>query len=233
MSAVVEGLSATAAPTGAGAANGTATFVLPRVNLLPPELAQLARLKRLQGGLAGSLLATVGVVVLLSSAASESVRTAADDLDTAVRTGSSLRAETATYAEAAAVHTRAAEAEAVLSSVMAQEVRYSELLNALGRTVPDDVWLKDVTFTQTAPADAATAAGPAPLGTVSFTGVAFSHDDVAAWLEALATQQGFTKPSLSGATTSELGERDVVTFSSTVELTDEVLSGRYTTPAGG
>lgn len=209
-----------------------APLALPRVNLLPPERAEQARVRRIQLGLGGGLLATVGVVGLLYAGASASAQEAADDLASSTQAGAALQAETTEYADVAAVHARAAQATTMLSSALGQEVRYSQLLHDLSRTVPDDVWLEDVTFTQAAPAVPAAGTGQPALGQVTFSGVAFAHDDVADWLEALAGQEGFAKPTFSGATASELGERSVVTFSSTVELTADALSGRYTAPDG-
>ena len=71
------------------------------------------------------------------------------------------------------------------------------------------------------------------VGTVTFTGVGFSHDDVAVWLESLAKQKGYTNPYFTNSTKALIGTRSTVNFSSTVTMTSAALSGRYTTPAGG
>ena len=209
-----------------------AVLVVPRVNLLPPERAEQVRVRRIQLALGGGLLATVGVVGLLYAGASATAREAADELASATQAGAELQAETTGFADVAAVHAQAAQAKTMLSGALGQEVRYSQLLHELSRSVPDDVWLEDVTFTQSAPAVPAPGPGQPALGQVTFSGVAFEHDDVADWLEALARQDGFAKPTFSGATATELGERSVVTFTSTVELTADALSGRYTAPDG-
>ena len=121
----------------------------------------------------------------------------------------------------------------MLTEAMGEEVRYSRFLSDLSLTVPENVWLKNLTFTQgEVPAAAVGSTEPA-IGTVTVTGVGFSHDDVAVWLESLAGQKGYTNPYFSSSSESLIGTRTVVDFTSTAELTSEALSGQYTKPAGG
>ena len=212
---------------------------LPRVNLLPPEIAAARRLRRIQLGLGGAVLGAVGVVALLYVAASSSVSSAQTQVDAANSRHAALQAQTAQYAEVTAVYARAAAAQAMLSQAMGEEVRYSQFLNDLSLSVPDNVWVKNVTFTQTAAATTAApgarvaALPPTGIGTVTFTGVAFKHDDVAVWLESLAGQKGYANPYFSSSTEALLGARKTVNFTSTVSLMPAAYSGRYTKPLGG
>jgi Tfp pilus assembly protein PilN len=207
---------------------------LPRVNLLPPEIAETRRFRRIQMGLGAALLGAVGLVALLYVVASNSVSSAQDDLDAANATHTSLQAETVKYRDVTAVYARAAAAQAMLTQAMGEEVRYSQFLNDLSLTVPEKVWLKNVTFAQTAVAPAASGALATPgIGTVTFSGIGFSHDDVAVWLESLATQKGYTNPYFSSSVEALIGTRKTVTFSSTATITPAAYSGRYSKPAGG
>ena len=216
---------------------GTGVPVLPRVNLLPPEIAEAARMQRITYGLGGGLLCVVGVVALLYVAASSAVSEANTEVETATAQNTALRAETAKYADVQAVYGRAAAAQTMLTTAMGEEVRYSQYLNDLSLRVPENVWVKNVTFAQVPPAAAAgaavgTAAAPG-IGTVTFTGVGFKHDDVAVWLESLAKQKGYANPYFTNSTRTLLGNRKVVNFTSTVSMTSGALSGRYTKPLGG
>ena len=66
-----------------------------------------------------------------------------------------------------------------------------------------------------------------------FEGHAYSHNDVAAWLNSLAKQKGYTQPYFSDSTVAPLGSNDhAVKFTSQVTVTDDALSGRYTEKAG-
>ena len=228
MSALTEELPL--APTG----SLVTPLLLPRVNLLPPGLAEQARFRRVQVGLGAGLLTVVGVVALLHADASAGASAAAADLQASVDAGAALQREVSGLSDVAAVHDEAARTEAVLTQAMQQEVRYSGLLHDLSRTMPADVWLESVTFAQAAPAAGTDpASASSALGTVTFAGVALDHDDVATWLEVLAEQDGFARPTFSAATTGPLGGRTAVTFSSTADLTSAALSGRYAPRAGG
>jgi Tfp pilus assembly protein PilN len=211
---------------------GTGLVALPKVNLLPPEIAEQARFRRVQLGLAGGVLAAVGVVALLYVGASSSLNEANTELTAAQATTTQLQAESAKYADVTAVYAQAAAAEAMLTQAMGEEVRYSQFLNDLSLTVPENVWVKNVAFAQAAvpPALGSTVPG---IGTVTFTGVGFKHDDVAVWLESLAKQKGYVDPYFSSSTEALVGTRKTVNFTSTVTLTPDALSKRYTAPAGG
>lgn len=211
---------------------GTGVVALPRVNLLPPEIAEVRRMRRIQVGLGGAVLGAVGIVALLYIAAASSVSSAQSDLDTANATGTQLRAETAKFSQVTAIYARAAAAQAMLTQAMGEEIRYSRFLNDLSLSVPENVWVKNLTFAQGAAPSALGSTIPG-IGTVTVTGVGFSHDDVAVWLESLATQKGYTNPYFTNSTEALLGSRKTVNFTSTASLTPAAYSGRFTKPAGG
>ncbi len=211
---------------------GTGLAVLPRVNLLPPEIEERRRFRRIQYGLGAGVLAAVGVVAMVYLAAAGSVDAANEELTAAQAENSRLQAESATYKDVTAVYAKAAAAQAMLTQALSDEVRYSRFLNDLSLTVPENVWVKNLTFAQAAVPAAVGAAQPG-VGTVTVTGVGFSHDDVAVWLESLAGQKGYANPYFSASTEALVGTKKVVNFTSTATLTSDALSGRYTTPAGG
>lgn len=212
--------------------SGTSQPILPRVNLLPPEIAEAEKLRRVKLGLGGGVLAAVGVVAVLYVGAMGGVGQANTELEAERATGTQLQAETAKYADVRAVYTRAAAAEQMLVDAMGQEVRYSSLLNDLSLSVPDKVWLENIAFTQTAVPTALGSTVPG-IGTVTFTGVGFKHDDVATWLESLATQKGYVNPYFTNSTAGLIGTREIVRFTSSVTVNADALSGRYAAPKGG
>lgn len=203
----------------------------PRVNLLPPEIAQQRRFRQVQTALGGGVLAAMGVMVLLYVGAASSVSDAQAELRDVRAEGAATQAEQAQYAEAAAVYARADAAQVMLTQAMGEEVRYSGLLHQLATSVPDEVWLKNIAFTQTPPAPTPGDA-TAGIGTVTFTGTAYDHDDVAAWLESLA-QKGYAKPYLTSSTEALIGDEVAADFVSTVVMTPDALSRRYAVQAGG
>lgn len=213
---------------------GSGTVVLPRVDLLPPEYGEAARFRRVQAGLGLGVVAAVGVVGLLFLHASGAVSDAQADVDTATATQSRLQTEVAGYRDVQARYATATAAQAMLVQAMGTEVRYSTLLDDLARTVPDGVWLTSTQFNQSAPTTTA-AAGSAlstagAIGTVTISGVALVYDDVARWLDAQATQEGFASPYLTTSAAELVNGKKAVTWSATAVLTSDALSGRYTKP---
>jgi Tfp pilus assembly protein PilN len=73
---------------------------------------------------------------------------------------------------------------------------------------------------------------PGAIGTVQFNGVGLSHDDVAAWLDALSKEKGLANPTFSSSAQSEIGSRIVYGNTSSADLTTSALSNRYN-KAGG
>jgi Tfp pilus assembly protein PilN len=211
---------------------GAGLATLPRVNLLPPEIEERRRFRRIQVGLGAGVVAAVGVVGLLFVSASSSVDSANEELSLAQAEGSRLQAENAKYADVVAIYAQAAAAEAMLTDAMGEEVRYSRFMSDLSLSIPENVWLKSLTFEQ-APQQPAVGSTEPGVGTVTVSGIGFSHEDVAVWLESLAGQEGYTNPYFSSSKEALIGPRTVVEFSSTATLTPAALSGEYTKPAGG
>ncbi len=210
---------------------GSDQVVLPRVNLLPPEIAERRRVRRVQYGLAGAGLTSVALMGLLYAVAVASVNDAEAELREATAVGQAAQAEQAKYADVTAVYARAEAAQVMLTQAMGEEVRYSTHLEQLARTLPDRVWLKNVAFTQTPAGEAAGSTTPG-IGTVTFAGAGYKHDDVATWLETLATHKGYADAYLKNTTEALIGKRVTVDFVTNVVMTPDSLSRRYAAPIG-
>ena len=212
---------------------GTGRPLLPRVNLLPPEIAQKRAFRRIQVGMGAAVVASLAVVGGLYVSAAHGVTAAQSDIEAARSQQAVLNQQIHTYAGVTAVYSAAEQARAQLSTAMGDEIRYSQLLNDLSLAIPSNIWLSSLSFTQVAPGAApADPNAPAPLGTASFQGVGFSHDDVASWLDALGKLKTYTNPYFTNSLETTIGVRPAVNFSSTVELTPAAQSHRYK-PAGG
>ena len=217
---------------------------LPRVNLLPPEIEEQRRFRKVQVGLGAGVLAAVGVVGALTLMASGAVSDAQGDLDTAKAEQTQLTAQKAEYAEVPKVYAEVDAAKAQLGQAMGQEVRWSYFLNDVSLRIPSKVWLTSMTVTQnvdvTALPPAATSTGVPTaqpyleegIGSVTFEGKGTTHNDVAAWLDSLAKQKGLTQPYFTSSKKEPIGEEDAVTFSSQATITEDALSKRYDEKAG-
>jgi Tfp pilus assembly protein PilN len=214
----------------------TRLATLPRVNLLPPEIEQARRFRHVQAGLGGAVLASVVVAAALFFAANAQVGEAQDDLDANKAQTAQLQSKVAEYAEVPLVYGQVEAAHAQLGQAMGQEVQWSYFLNDLSLKIPRHVWLDSMTVASNATAAAPPTVGQyaaVGIGTVQFEGHAFRHNDVAAWLNSLAKQKGYTQPYFSDSTVEPLGTNDdAVRFTSQVTVTDDALSKRYTEKAG-
>jgi Tfp pilus assembly protein PilN len=213
---------------------GTTRAVLPRVNLLPPEIAEKQALRRLQVAMGAVGVGALAVVGLLYMSASHAVSSADTELAAAKSQTTALQTQVAKYNDVTAIYNAADAAQAQLVLAMNDEVRYSQMLNDISLTVPSNVWITNLVFSQALPAKTTTATtttaapvGPAPIGTVTVNGTGFSHDDVAAWLDALAGLKTYSNPYFSNSAEVLVGTRKTVNFTSTANVTDKALSGRY------
>lgn len=210
--------------------------VLPRVNLLPPEIGERQQMRRVRTGSGLAVLAALAVTGLLHAAAGAQVERAQETVDARTAEHARLLQEAGTYRDVTAVYARTAAAEAMLVDAMAEEVRWSRLLDELSLEVPDGVFLTALSYTQvpvgTGTGTGAGGAGAPVTGTVSASGTALSHDDVASWLRALAAQEGHAGAVLQSATERRLAGRTVVDFVTSVSLTTRVLSDRYVRDGG-
>ncbi|MDX6225543.1 MAG: type pilus assembly protein PilN [Frankiales bacterium] len=221
-------------------ATSTATQALARVNLLPPEIREERVVRRVQVGLGLGLAGCAAVVGLLYTAAHHSVTAAQADLDQATAQRTALQSDVARLNSVSQVYAQVASREAMLTRLMGDEVQWSHYMNDLSLTVPSNVWLTSVTITQTAgapagPTSAAGAGAPvfdAGIGTITFNGVAMSHDDVAVWLESLAKEKGYANAYFTNSTEVGLYSHKVYNFTSSVTVTPGAYSGRFSKPAG-
>ena len=218
---------------------------MPRVNLLPPEIAAEAKFKRLQVLLGALLLALIALVVMVFLAVTNQISGAEDELTAAQAEGSTLAADVATYAEVPEVLAEVQTAQTNLSTAMAPEIRWSFYLNDLSLTIPNSTRIATMTAVNEAAAaqmagELGTTAQVTPLGEVSIGSVTFSSrstnfDAVAAWMQSLARQKGYVEPTVQSVTKSDEAETvgTIYNVESSTQLNTDAVSGRYLTIANG
>jgi Tfp pilus assembly protein PilN len=211
----------------------TTTAAPPRVNLLPPEIAERAKVRKAQLAMVGTGLAAVAVVGVMYTQASAKVSDATEQKEQAVAANVELRSDLAKLATVKATYAKVDAANKTLATAMKYEVEWSSFLHGLTLTIPENVWLDSMevrmNVVKTTSGDGAPVLDQ-QLGTVTFKGKAFSHDDVASWLESLDSQKGYSDPyftlsKLSGPDETLL--RDRYEFDSTAYVNPKALSNRY------
>jgi Tfp pilus assembly protein PilN len=223
-------------------AQGTAArtpVVLPCVNLLPPEIAERRRATIVKMRLGGVVVAAAAVVGLVYFQVAGGVAPAQDRLDAAQAQSTTLQRQIAALSNVTKTQKELDAAKAAVSKALGNEVRWSRYLNDLSITLPSNIWVTNVAIAENgvptaaagssaAATTSATAASANGLGTLTIQGDALSFNDVAVWLETLAKEKGYTNAWLSQGTTQQIGDQNVIQFTSTVTFTPDVLSQRYT-----
>jgi Tfp pilus assembly protein PilN len=207
------------------------------VNLLPPEIAERRRARVIQVGMGAAVAASVVVVGAVYLMAHASATSAQSDLEAAQAQNTTLRAQVTKFAGDESLRAQRDAQQTMLQTAMGPEIQWSHYLNDLSLRIPNNNWITKVSVQETY--GSATAAAPTTgglvdpgVGKITFEGMAFTHDDVATWLDSLAKEKGYTNPYFSSSVAKVLGGHQVVKYSSSISLTPDALSGRYTKPAG-
>ena len=197
-----------------------------RVNLLPGEIRERQRVRR-----RGGVVAVVGVVVLAALGAFyflQQVRLndLKQDLAAQEAENDRLRGEIAELQEFDQQQRELAASQDLLNTLLADEVRWSGVLRDISLVIPGQTWLTTLNgqITEQA-ATAQPTAGPSGLvGQISFNGFGLSHRAVALWLTRLEDVEGFANPWVSTSQKTEIGLQEVVQFTSTTDLSQQILA---------
>jgi Tfp pilus assembly protein PilN len=214
----------------------TRVFDLPRVNLLPPEIYERRQLQRVQAGLGLVVLGAVVAVGLVYVSGGSKVTDANSRLQASDDTHVALQAQLNKLSYVTEQQAQEDQAVAMLSQATATEIPFSTYLADLSLLTPKNVWFTAVNIATTVPVGTLTSAAgaPASVGTVTFSGQALAHNDVATWLDNAAKEGGFADPYFTTSTETLVpGTGTVpgtvaktwVTFGSSVNLTPAALCG--------
>lgn len=212
---------------------------MPRVDLMPVEIAERKAFRRLQWSCVAGLVACVAVVASLDYQAHHSVRDAQEKVVAAQAAHTTMQRRVSALSSVDATYARVESAKALVGQTLAGEVRWSEQLRTLSTAIPTGIWFTTLSvapFTGQTAASTSDPASTTALGTtastvamITFAGLAPSRDAVAMWIEAMDSQHGFSGATFSTTTETVLGGARYVNFSGTVTVTSAAESGRYTT----
>jgi Tfp pilus assembly protein PilN len=195
-----------------------------QVNLLPPEIFQRQRQRRLTALVALAGGAVLGLVLLFYLLQVGTLGGVEDDIAAQQRTNDGIRADIAELQQFADLQAEAETKLALLRSAFAGETSFSGVLMDVSRVIPGDAYLTQF--------DAQLSPPPAEdsdedevlfVGSMSAAGVAADLDAVADWLTRLDSVDGWENAWLQSASEAEAGR---FTFSSGVDLSTEVVTDR-------
>ena len=212
----------------------TRVFDLPRVNLLPPEIFEKRQLQRAQAALGLVVLVAVVGVGLVYINGGSAVTDAKSRLAASQTTQSQLQGQLNKLSYVTAEAGQAQAAQGMLTQATGSAIPFSTYLADLSLLTPKNVWFTAVTVTSTVSPGSLVAGATAPdtVGTVTFSGLALAHNDVATWLDNAAKEGGFADPYFTASTeglvpgtgaAAGTAPKTWVTFSSSVNLTSAAL----------
>jgi Tfp pilus assembly protein PilN len=204
-----------------------------RINLLPGEIRERQRVRRqaVAVGIVGALVvAALGAFFVFQQIRLTGLQ---EDLAQQEATNDQLRQQIAELERFDALQQEAESARTLLASLLANEVLWSGVLRDISLVIPGTAWLTSLSGSladeAVATATPATAAGGL-VGAISFNGNAFDHRTVALWLARLEDVKGFANPWLSNSQKTLIGTREVVQFTSSVDLSEDALARPGGTP---
>jgi Tfp pilus assembly protein PilN len=196
-----------------------------QVNLLPPDILQAQKWRRLTVAVAAIGAVIVVLVIGFYLLQVNNLSSVNADIEDRNQTNESINAQIASKQKFATLQAEAAEQEQKLSLAYAGEVSFSALLMDTSRVIPSDAYLDSLTLQTSDPA--ATAEGVTTtglIGSITGGGKAVSIDTLATFLTRLESVNGWVNPFINtiGADATTGGW----IYSYAVDLTDEVVTPR-------
>ncbi|TMK89983.1 MAG: hypothetical protein E6G43_08100 [Actinobacteria bacterium] len=207
-----------------------------QVNLLPPDILQGQRYRRLTLTvlLAGAIiLALIVVFFLVQVGRLGSVNS---DISAKKQSNAQLQGQIDSLQKYDDLQVQAQQAQGELDAAYAGEVSFSGMLMDLSRVIPSDAYLSTFSATITGPAPAtggSTTATPL-IGTMTTGGEAIGFDSLSIWLTRLELVRGWVNPWMP-TITADSTVPNAYTFTTSVDLTQDVETprGRGEVTAGG
>jgi Tfp pilus assembly protein PilN len=201
-----------------------------QINLLPSEIAQRRRAREITLLIGAGGLALIALLVLIFLIQTARVAGERGTLDEVKRDNAELQSQVNELQAFATLQRTLQTKQQLLGQLTQNEVRWSVLLNDVSLVIPSEVWLTNFTGSVTTSTGPRNVATDVPVGTIAFGGNTFTHLDVAKWLSRLAVVREFAFPYLTMSSKGVLGDQQVVSFNSSVELSGDAL--RRNQPGG-
>ena len=193
-----------------------------RISLVPSEVAVQQRERKQAMAVAGGVAAFAALLLGLYVLRASSVSDAKADADAAEARTTELQGQVAQLQDVEALEADVATRRQTAVAALAGDVAWLRLLNEVATVLPNDVWLTNFAGTAATVPSAGTTAG-----TVSFGITGFEHTSTAHWLVRLSDLASLNGLWVPGSNMSgEAGGRDLVTFTSTANLTPSAGSTR-------
>lgn len=195
-----------------------------QVNLLPPDILQAQRYRRLTSGVVVAGIVLVAAVFAYYLWQSNELSSVNDEIVAQEATNASIQASIAEKQKYADLQAEAQAQQQLLAAAYAGEVSFSALLMDFSRVIPSDAYVNSLAVQADQAAVAAEGATPGLIGGITGSGQAVSIDTLSVFLTRLEQVKGWVNPWMSTVSKSE--EVNGYDYSVSVDLTDEVVTER-------
>lgn len=195
-----------------------------QVNLLPPDVLQAQRYRRLTSGVVVAGIVLVAAVFGYYLLQSNELSSVNDEIAAQEATNASIQASIAEKQKFADLQAEAQAQQQLLAAAYAGEVSFSALLMDFSRVIPSDAYVNSLAVQADQAAVAAEGATPGLIGGITGSGQAVSIDTLSVFLTRLEQVKGWVNPWMSTVSRNE--EVNGYDYSVSVDLTDEVVTER-------
>jgi hypothetical protein len=226
------------------------------VNLLPPEIQERTKVRRLTAALVmagASVVVLLGLVFVLQSTR---LRQVEEDLSAQDAVNIALQSDIDDLAQYQTLQDQVAAREVLATAALQDQVLWSGVLHDISAVIPQHAWLTSLTGSvsvaaavpavaapppadQTAPAEGSTETTPAApvapppldpattlIGSIQFQGATFAQPTVAVWLTRLELVDGWVNSWVTDSSQQQIETQDAVVFTGSVDLTLDATTDR-------
>jgi Tfp pilus assembly protein PilN len=214
--------------------SGPIRYVAVRANLLPDELVNSRRSGALKHRVFAGLAAVLAIMLVWYGITLWGTSSAKHDLSKARHQNAAMVSQQAKYNELVNAQQTSTAIKSALAQLMAGDLQWKDMLAALRSAAPHGVKIDSISGTTGAAAGSSTGmtgpglgvfntTGKDEVGTLNITGTAANKDQVAGYVDSLATVKGLTAVYPTSATTAGSG----VSFAISALITSDALGGRF------
>src|SRR6059036_2505711 len=195
-----------------------------QVNLLPPDILQGQRYRRLTLTVLAAGAVVLALIVAFFLLQVGKLGSVNDDIAAAQQSNAHLQDQIDEDQKYEDLQVQAQQAQGQLDAAYAGEVSFSGLLMDLSRVIPSDAFLTTWSTTITGPPTATggtTTTTTTPLiGTMTMGGEAIGFDSLSVWLTRLEMVQGWVNPWMP-TISADSAVPNAFTFTTSVDLTQD------------
>ncbi len=197
-----------------------------QVNLLPPEILEGHRSRQIAALVAAGCAVVLALIFMFFLLQSHRLSNVNSDVQTQELANANVQTQINALQDYATLQTAAQEQQQLLTEAYAGEVSFSRLLMDVSRVIPSDMALDSLAIQLSAPVAGSTTTGTTTVfvGSINASGTAANVQSIATWLTRAEQVEGWANPWASNAALQESTQH--YTFSSTIDLTDKVLTPR-------